>query len=283
MVIPALNEAENLPHVFEHAPRRIHEVILVDGDSTDGTVDVARELLARHPRRQPERHGQGRRPGAGSPPAPATSSSCSTPTGPPTRREIPRFVDALVAGADFAKGSRFASGGGSDDITPLRRLGNRALSASVNVLFGTRFTDLCYGYNAFWRRCLTRISTSTPAGFEVETADEHPSGRGRLQVSRGRRATSPRASTARATCGPSATAGACCARSVANRRCWVGTGRQGLRTRSSPPAVTKSPRTRRAERTAPRGPRGAVHRGSAQRRPGGRIGLPRIRRKRFVT
>ena len=37
--------------------------------------------------------------------------------------EIIRFVGALVAGADFAKGSRFASGGGSDDITPGRRLG----------------------------------------------------------------------------------------------------------------------------------------------------------------
>ena len=62
--------------------------------------------------------------------------------------EIIRFVAALVAGADFAKGSRFANSGGSDDITVGRRLGNRILSGLVNLTFGTRYTDLCYGYNA---------------------------------------------------------------------------------------------------------------------------------------
>jgi glycosyltransferase involved in cell wall biosynthesis len=41
--------------------------------------------------------------------------------------EIPRFVEALTAGADFAKGSRFAPGAGSTDITPLRKLGNKLL------------------------------------------------------------------------------------------------------------------------------------------------------------
>ena len=64
--------------------------------------------------------------------------------------EITRFVDALKAGADFAKGSRFTAGGGSADITPLRRLGNRFLNGVFNVAFRTRYTDLCYGYNAFW-------------------------------------------------------------------------------------------------------------------------------------
>lgn len=44
VVIPAMNEAENLPYVFKTLPDWIHEVVLVDGDSTDDTVDVARSL-----------------------------------------------------------------------------------------------------------------------------------------------------------------------------------------------------------------------------------------------
>src|SRR5690242_3841803 len=44
VVIPALNEAENLPHVLPRIPAWVHEVILVDGHSTDATVAVAREL-----------------------------------------------------------------------------------------------------------------------------------------------------------------------------------------------------------------------------------------------
>ena len=82
--------------------------------------------------------------------------------------EIPRFVEALEAGADFAKGSRFLPGGGSADITRLRSLGNAVLSGTANLLHGTHFTDLCYGYNAFWARCLPFIALDVP-GFEVET------------------------------------------------------------------------------------------------------------------
>lgn len=82
--------------------------------------------------------------------------------------EIPRFVEALVAGCDFAKGSRFTVGGGSHDITFLRQAGNYLLSALVNLLFWTHFSDLCYGYNAFWKRCLDNISIDCD-GFEIET------------------------------------------------------------------------------------------------------------------
>ena len=82
--------------------------------------------------------------------------------------EIPRFVAALCNGADFVKGSRFAQGGSSTDITPIRSLGNRALNAFVNALYGTHYTDLCYGYNAFWARCLPYMRVDCD-GFEVET------------------------------------------------------------------------------------------------------------------
>jgi hypothetical protein len=82
--------------------------------------------------------------------------------------EIPAFVEALMDGADFAKGTRFREGGGSSDITPLRRTGNRALNGVVNILFGTSYSDLCYGYNAFWRHCLGAMSIDC-TGFEVET------------------------------------------------------------------------------------------------------------------
>ena len=82
--------------------------------------------------------------------------------------EIPQFLEPLFAGADFAKGSRFMAGGDSLDITPFRRRGNRVLNGMVNVLFGTRYTDLCYGYNAFWADVLPKINVVCD-GFEVET------------------------------------------------------------------------------------------------------------------
>src|SRR5690242_6329992 len=80
-------------------------------------------------------------------------------------REIPRFVEALLRGNDFAKGSRFLAGGGSTDITPPRRLGNYMLCQVVNLMYWIRFSDLCYGYNAFWRYCLEYIQPDSN-GFE---------------------------------------------------------------------------------------------------------------------
>ena len=82
--------------------------------------------------------------------------------------EIPRFVHALEEGADLAKGSRFIDGGGSADFTPLRRLGNGFLRRTVNLLFGTKYTDLCYGYNAIWADCLPELRLDC-TGFEFES------------------------------------------------------------------------------------------------------------------
>jgi hypothetical protein len=82
-------------------------------------------------------------------------------------QEIEQFVNVLLDGADFAKGTRFAAGGGSADITWLRRIGNYGLVRLVNLLYGTGFTDLCYGLNAFWVHCLPHIELDTD-GFEVE-------------------------------------------------------------------------------------------------------------------
>jgi glycosyltransferase involved in cell wall biosynthesis len=82
--------------------------------------------------------------------------------------EIPLFVAALMAGADFAKGSRFMPGGRSADITLVRRLGNTVLNRAVNGLFGTAYTDLCYGFNAIWARHVATLDVNCD-GFEVET------------------------------------------------------------------------------------------------------------------
>ncbi|MBY8884604.1 glycosyltransferase family 2 protein [Streptomyces sp. PTM05] len=168
VVIPAMNEAENLPHVFATLPPWIHEVVLVDGHSTDDTVKVARAL--RPDVRVVEQRGRGKGDAliSGFEAATGEIIVMVDADGSADGNEIVSYVSALVSGADFAKGSRFANGGGTDDMTFVRKLGNRVLCALVNAKFGARYTDLCYGYNAFWRHCLEQIALDC-AGFEVET------------------------------------------------------------------------------------------------------------------
>jgi glycosyltransferase involved in cell wall biosynthesis len=168
VVIPTLNEAQNLPHVFAKLPRDLHEVIVVDGFSTDDTLDVVRLLRPDAKIVLQQNRGKGDALRCGFEAATGDILVMLDADGSADPAEIPAFVETLVAGADFAKGSRFREGGGSSDITPLRRTGNRALNGLVNFLFRTSYSDLCYGYNAFWRHCLGAMKVDC-TGFEVET------------------------------------------------------------------------------------------------------------------
>lgn len=168
VVIPTMNEALNLPHVLATLPTNLFEVILVDGHSTDGTVDVARRLRPDVCVVAQTGRGKGNALLCGFQACRGDVIVMFDADGSADPAEIPFFVAALTAGADFAKGSRRAVGGGSADFTFGRRLGNRLLSLMVNRLYGTRYTDLCYGYNAFWARCLPAMSIDCD-GFEVET------------------------------------------------------------------------------------------------------------------
>lgn len=168
VVIPAKNEARNLEHVFGTIPEWVHEIVLVDGKSTDDTVAVAQKLYPDIRIVHQEGRGKGDALQAGFAAAKGEIIVMMDADGSTDGKEIPRFVAALVTGADFAKGSRFASGGGSDDITFSRHLGNKILSGLVNAFFGTRYTDLCYGYNAFWARHLAKLDLDCD-GFEIET------------------------------------------------------------------------------------------------------------------
>jgi glycosyltransferase involved in cell wall biosynthesis len=167
-VIPTLNEAANLPHVFARLPDCIDEVLIVDGHSTDDTIAVARALRPDVRIVLQNRCGKGNALACGFAAAGGDIIVMLDADGSTDPAEIPMYIEPLLDGADFVKGSRFMDGGGSVDITPIRRLGNLGLNTAVNVLYRTRYTDLCYGYNAFWRHCLPAMHV-TCDGFEVET------------------------------------------------------------------------------------------------------------------
>jgi hypothetical protein len=192
VVIPTYNEARNLPHVMGRLPADLHEVIVVDGRSVDGTIEVARALRPDVKIVLQNRVGKGNAMACGFAAVTGDVVVMLDADGSADPGEIERFVAALVAGADFAKGTRFAAGGGSSDITAVRSWGNRWLNRTVNVLFGTHYTDLCYGYNAFWADCLTHLDLDPrPSdthgkqwgdGFEIETIINTRVAKARLKI-----------------------------------------------------------------------------------------------------
>ena len=168
VVIPAKNEAQNLRWLLPRLPAGVDEVVLVDGHSTDGTVEVAREL--RPDIRVVTDGGRGKGDALRTGFAAATGDYIVMidADGSMDPAEIDLFVGGLVDGHDVVKGTRFARGGGTTDMSGIRRAGNWALLWLVNVLYGCLFTDLCYGYCGFRRQALATLGLKTD-GFEIET------------------------------------------------------------------------------------------------------------------
>lgn len=169
VLIPCLNEAENLPYVLETMPDWVHEVVVIDDHCTDETVSVARQFMPdvviATNRREP---GKGNALLAGMEAASGEILVQVDADGSEDPAEIHSFVGALLAGADYAKGTRFIQGGGTSDMPALRRWGNQVLTWIVRLLFpGTQFSDLCYGYNAYWAE-VAPVLLGAP-GFEIET------------------------------------------------------------------------------------------------------------------
>jgi len=171
IVIPTLNEEENLPAVLEDLKSTLErhdleaEIIIVDGCSQDRTVEIAQSYGA-HVICRPGGKGYALRLGIAAAKQEIIvmmDADCSH-----IAEEIPQMVKGIEDGCDICMGSRFMAGGDSEDITPLRRFGNQFFISLVNLIWGTKYTDLCYGYRCFRRSCLPRLKTRA-LGFGIET------------------------------------------------------------------------------------------------------------------
>lgn len=172
LVIPMMNEARNLPHVASQIPTHmVDEIIVVDGHSVDDSVAIAKRLWPGAIHVTQTRRGKGNALVCGFEKATGDILVMIDADGSTDPQEIPKFVAAVTAGADIAKGSRSIKGGGSEDITRLRSLGNKGLTRLVNLLFVTDFTDLCYGYNAFTKSAVSKLGLPDPMGYEAQRGD----------------------------------------------------------------------------------------------------------------
>jgi len=167
VIIPTLNEAEGIGAVLQKVKEYVDDILVIDGNSRDRTAQIAKDLGAR----VVLQNGKGK-----------GAALCEAfrlvdgdlilimdGDGSMNPTEIPLFVDALKNGADVAKGSRFVAGGNSTDLTLTRKLGNRILLFLVNLIWSTRYTDLCYGFGAFKREALQRLLPFLGSkSFEIE-------------------------------------------------------------------------------------------------------------------
>ena len=177
VVIPAHNEADNLREILPMMPTNAELILVTPFGEDDGSVKIAQALRPDIVCIHHHRKGKGNALQVGFDAAQGDIIVMFDADGSSDPTEIDWFVAALRAGADMAKGSRYVVGGSSHDLTWWRSLGNRVLTRLANKMFGTAYTDLCYGYMAFWRNALDDWAHLPEAyserarwgdGFEIE-------------------------------------------------------------------------------------------------------------------
>ena len=169
VVIPTLNEEKNIGAAIKGVKNVLdgtsYEIIIVDGNSQDRTVQIARSLGAKI---MFDEIGKGSAliKGMGAAKGDVIISMDADLSHRPN--ELKLLIAGIEAGYDICMGSRFLTGGGSDDMPLIRRLGNKFFLIMVNVFFGSSYSDLCYGYRSFSHDTVRKLHLNE-TGFGIET------------------------------------------------------------------------------------------------------------------
>ncbi len=182
VVIPTLNEEGNIGMVIKGVRQAMdsfsYEIIVVDGYSEDRTAELAAKMGARIVY---DRKGKGSalRKGFKAARGKIIISMDADLSNEP--RELRLLIDSIEIGYDIAMGSRFITGGGTEDMPFLRRVGNKFFVFLVNVLFSANYSDMCYGYRSFRRNIIGSLGL-VEDGFGIETEINVKAAKRRLKV-----------------------------------------------------------------------------------------------------
>jgi glycosyltransferase involved in cell wall biosynthesis len=168
VVIPTLNEEKNIGSLLRQVSPMLkgyeYEVIVVDGHSKDRTVEIARSMGAKIIY---DDLGKGSALAKGIRAARGRIIVSMDADLSNRARELKLLIAGIETGYDICMGSRFLTGGGSDDMPLVRKMGNGFFVWMVNRLYGSRYTDLCYGYRSFARGVPERLGLGEK-GFGIE-------------------------------------------------------------------------------------------------------------------
>ena len=170
VLIPARNEEKNIEDVMLRLKDLGFENILViDGHSRDDTSEMAKKYGAKVVSQTNLGKGNAVRQVLSNGYLDVDALVLMDADGSMAPEEIPVLLGALASGADVAKGSRFMKGGNTYDMTLTRRIGNGFMMMGVNILFSTKYTDLCYGFAAFNKRAIKALAPILKSeNFEIE-------------------------------------------------------------------------------------------------------------------
>jgi len=171
VVIPTLNEEKTIADIiWELNHLGYHDIVIVDGNSCDRTVEIAKEYGVNVLVQNGRGKGAALREAFNHDDVNGDMILMIDADGSMNPKEVPGLIDALGSGADLAKGSRFLQPGYSEDMNLIRRIGNHFFIWLVNLFWSANYTDLCYGFGVFRKSAVKKLYPYLRSkNFEIET------------------------------------------------------------------------------------------------------------------
>ena len=166
LLIPTLNEIDGMRAIMPRVkPEWVDEILVIDGGSTDGTVEYAQKSGYRvvHQKskgitnayKEALDHVRG------------DVVVTFSPDGNSVPELIPDLLNKMKEGYDMVVVSRYLGSAKSEDDDPVTAFGNWLFTTAINVIFGGHYTDTLVIYRAWKKDIVQQFTVDVPrAGFE---------------------------------------------------------------------------------------------------------------------
>ena len=171
VVIPTLNEERSISELlFSLRKAGFSHILVIDGNSKDKTVEIAKRYGVEVIYQNGRGKGAALVQAFGHKYLQGDLIVMMDADGSMNPDELPAFIEALEIGNDVVKGSRNLNGGGSEDMSLVRRIGNTFFVVLTNLLWSANYTDLCYGFAVFRKDAIRKLYPNLRSkNFEIET------------------------------------------------------------------------------------------------------------------
>jgi glycosyltransferase involved in cell wall biosynthesis len=166
LFVPTLNEVEGMKAVMPYVKKNwVDEILVLDGGSTDGTVEYARSQGYRVVMQKSKGITNAYREGLKV--VKGDVIIAFSPDGNSLPEAIPQLIKKMNEGYDMVIASRYKNGAKSEDDDIVTAFGNFMFTKIINIFFGGKYTDTLVMFRAFRKDIVQKIPVGIPrAGLE---------------------------------------------------------------------------------------------------------------------